>query len=71
MLPRLPPIAVRMAISRPRVVPRASSRLATLAQPISSTHPTAPSRISSAGRTLPTIRSVSGTASTRQPAARE
>ena len=59
---RLPPIAVRMAISRSRVVARASSRLATFAQPISSTNPTAPSSTSSAGRTFPTTRSASGSA---------
>ena len=37
------PSAVRTVISRWRAVPRASSRLATLAQAISSTKPTAPS----------------------------
>ena len=36
------PIAERIAISRCRAVARASSRLATLAQAISSTNPTAP-----------------------------
>ena len=71
MLRRLPPMAVRIAISRPRVLARARSRLATLAHPISSTQPTAPRRINRAGRTLPTSRSASGTASTRHPAARE
>ena len=37
---RLAPIAVRIAISRRRDAARASSRLATLAQAISSTRPT-------------------------------
>ena len=40
------PSAARTAISRARPVARASSRLATLAQAISSTKPTAPLRIS-------------------------
>ena len=44
MRPRPAPMAERMAISRERPVARASSRLATLAQAISSTQPTAPSR---------------------------
>ncbi len=48
------PIAVRIAISRCRAVARASSRLARLAQAISSTKPTAPMSTSSAGRILPT-----------------
>ena len=43
MRPRPAPIAERIAISRRRPVARTSSRLATLAQAISSTRPTAPS----------------------------
>ncbi len=43
MAARLAPIEVRMASSRRRAVPRVSSRLATLAQAISSRKPTAPS----------------------------
>ncbi len=64
----LPPRAVRTAISRSRAVARASSRLATLAQPIRSTKPTAPSRIRSAGRTSPTTCSASGSTTGCQPA---
>jgi hypothetical protein len=36
------PIAMRIAISRPRATDRVSSRLATFAQAISSTKPTTP-----------------------------
>ena len=43
------PSAERTANSRRRVVARASSRLATLAQTSSSTNPTAPSSASAAG----------------------
>jgi hypothetical protein len=43
MRPRPAPMAERMAISRRRPVARTSSRLATLAQAISRTRPTAPS----------------------------
>ena len=52
MRPREPPIAARMAISRRRPVARTSSRLATLAQAISSTKLTAPPSTSSDCRTL-------------------
>ena len=50
----LAPIAARTAISCSRAVVRASSRLAILAQAISSTSPTAPSRISKGVRESPT-----------------
>ena len=53
--PRPAPIAARIAISRDRTPARASSRLATFAQAMSSTAVTAPSRIRSAGRTLRTM----------------
>ena len=56
------PSADRTATSRVRDCARASSRFATLTQAISSTKVTAPSSTSSAGRTLRTIRSCSGTA---------
>ncbi len=54
MRPRPAPRAVRTAISRLRPVARASSRFAMLAQAISSTHPTAPSKIISASFISPT-----------------
>ena len=44
------PIATRTAISRPRELPRARNKLATLAHAISSTKPIAPSRTSRNGR---------------------
>ena len=47
------PKAPRMAISLSRVAARARSRLARLAQAISNSTPTAPSRISSTGRMRP------------------
>ena len=47
------PIAVRMAISRPRVVARARRRFATFTQAISSTKPTAIIITTSAGRIAP------------------
>ena len=50
---RSAPNAVRIATSFCRDVTRARSRLATLAQAISRTKPTAPRRTSSAGRMLP------------------
>jgi hypothetical protein len=50
------PSALRMAISFPRAAARDSSRLATLAQAISRTKPTAPSSTSRAGRMLPEAR---------------
>ena len=50
------PSAARIASSRWRPAARASSRLATFAQAISSTRPTAPSSSSNAARTSPTIR---------------
>ena len=46
--PRLAPIDARTASSRCRAVPRASSRLATFTQAISSTKPTTPSSSQSA-----------------------
>ena len=49
------PNAPRMAISRPRPAARISMRFATLAQAISNTNPTAPSRTSSGVRILPTV----------------
>ena len=51
---RLAPSAARTPISRVRAVLRASIRLATLAQAMRSTSDTAPSSISSHGRTRPT-----------------
>ncbi len=60
MRPRPAPTAERMANSRLRLVARASSRLATLAQEISNTSPTAPSIISSELRASPMIRSRNG-----------
>ena len=56
------PMAERMAISRARPVARASSRLATFAQAISSTQPTAPNRTKSAARTLRTMSCCIGSA---------
>src|SRR5258708_3724244 len=60
--PRPAPIAARMAISRLRIVARASSRFATLAQAINSTKLTAPTNTSSDFRTSPTTVSRSGSA---------
>ena len=60
MRPREPPSAARMAISRLRPVARTSSRLATLAQAISSTKPTAPISTNSDWRTLRTSTSPIG-----------
>ena len=60
MRARFAPSAERMANSRLRPVARTSSRLATLAQAISSTRPTAPSRTSSELRASPTMESRSG-----------
>ena len=54
------PIAVRTAISRCLDSARASSRLATLTQAISSTKHTAPISISNAGRTLLTTSDCNG-----------
>ena len=60
--PRAAPMASRTLTSRSRVAARDSMRLATLAQPISSTAPTAASMIQSAVRSdLPTTCSGSGT----------
>jgi len=64
MRPRPAPRAARTAISFCRDAPRASIRLATFAHAISSTQPTAASRISKAGRAGPATRSFSGTTST-------
>ena len=58
------PSALRSAISRWREAARASMRLATLAQAISSTSPTAPSNSSSLGRVSPTTAWSMGTAVT-------
>ena len=58
------PRIVRMAISRGRVAACASSRLATFAQAMSSTRPTAARKIVSDVRTSPTRYSCSGTRST-------
>ena len=55
--PRPAPRAERIASSRPRAVARASSRLATLAQQMSSTKPTTPrNSIEVMRRSLPTMR---------------
>ena len=53
MRPRVAPMAARTASSFRRPVPRASSKLATLAQAISSSNPTAPARISRGWRAGP------------------
>ena len=58
------PSAARIVNSRWRRAARATSRLATLAQAISSTKLTAPSRMSSSGRVLPYSRSCSVATST-------
>ena len=55
MRPRPAPIAARTAISRLRPVARTSSRFATFAHAMSSTRPTAPSRIHSVVWTSRTI----------------
>jgi hypothetical protein len=60
-------MAVRSAISRCRAAALASSRLATLAQAISSTKPTAPHSTRSAGRRSPTICSEIGVRRTEKP----
>ncbi len=62
MRPRPAPMAARTAISRLRVVARASSRFATFAQAMSSTKLTAPSSSQSVGRTFATSASRSGSA---------
>ena len=62
----LAPIAARTAISCSRAVVRASSRLAILAQAISSTRPTAPSRISKGVRESPTSVSSAGITEARR-----
>ena len=66
--PRPAPSAARMASSRCRAIPRASSSDATLAQAISSASSTAPKSAVSAGFTGPIRSSSSGCASIRQPA---
>ena len=60
MRPRLAPMAARMANSRLRPVARTSSRLATLAQAMSRTRPTAPRRTKSDERTSLTMQSRRG-----------
>jgi hypothetical protein len=57
------PNATRTATSRSRAAARASSRLATFAQAMSSTSPTAPLKTRSAGRTSPTRSSFIATTS--------
>ena len=57
---RLAPSASRNAISFSRAAARASSKLATFAQAIRRTKPTAPSRMSNAGLMSPTISSCNG-----------
>ena len=54
------PTAARTTISRPRAEARASSRLATLAQAMSRTKATAPSRTKSVCRVSPTMASCRG-----------
>jgi len=65
---RLAPRAVRSAISLRRDAARASSRLATLAQAMSSTTPTAPSNTNSARPVSPTISSRSRRTTVEKPA---
>ena len=55
-----PPTAVLMAISFSRDAARDNKRLATLAQAISSTSPTAPNSFSNVGRVSPTTCSCTG-----------
>jgi hypothetical protein len=62
---RLAPIARRTAISRWRAVPRASTRVATLAQTMSSTTPTASANIVSAARLAAIANSLMGSTSKR------
>ena len=62
------PSATRTATSRRRLDSRASSRLAMLAQTISSRKPTAPISTSSAGRDAATSCSCAGTTRALQPA---
>lgn len=58
--PCVAPSAARIANSRARPVERARSKLATFAQAISSTNPTAPSNTNSIGATSPTMSSLNG-----------
>ena len=60
MWPRPAPSAVRTATSRRRTSARASCRLATFAQAISSTNATDPNRINSEPRTWPVMNSCAG-----------
>ena len=60
--PRLAPIAARTATSRSRTVARASRRLATLVQVMTSRNAAAPNNAKSAGRKTPTISVASGIA---------
>ena len=62
------PARARTAISRRRLDSRASSRLAMLAQTISSRNPTAPISTISAGRDAPTSCSCAATTRALQPA---
>jgi hypothetical protein len=62
--PRLAPSAVRMTKSRCRALVRTSNKLATLAQAISNTKPTAPNKTNKAGRTGPTSWSRNGITAT-------
>ena len=57
MRPRLAPIAARIAISRSRMVARASSMLATLQQAITSSRLTAPNSVYSTARKSRTTQS--------------
>jgi hypothetical protein len=66
MAPRLAPSAARRANSPSRAVARVSSRLATLAQAMSSTSATAPMSSSSAGRACLTTSWCSGTTRMRR-----
>ena len=60
--PRLAPIAARTATSRSRTVARASSRLATLVQVMTSRNAAAPNSANNAGRKKPTTSCDSGIA---------
>ena len=65
---RVAPIARRIAISRCRTAPRASSRLATFAHATSSTNPTAAASNRRAGLTGPTTGSCKGSTVAPTPA---
>ena len=65
--PRPAPSAERIAISLRRLRARVNSRLPTLAQAMRRTNPTAPSRMRSIVRLLPTISSCIGMTTASQP----